>query len=110
MITSKSCAVTGLAAKPQDSFCLGDGWDGGSGKFACNPGPRSRPQPLRLACGIERLAAAATRVSLRRDIDGPRVVDVLRRHRHHTGPAIDVDASEEHKAGTGREIVAVPCA
>src|SRR3954471_5960456 len=32
------------------------------------------------------------------------VVDVLQRHCHHAGPAIDVDLAEELQSETGREV------
>src|SRR3954465_11073990 len=47
-----------------------------------------------------------TRLRLRLDIDRPEVpvVDVLQRHCHHAGPAIDVDLAEELQSETGREV------
>src|SRR5690349_24699448 len=53
--------------------------------------------------------AARPRVGLRVDVDGPQiaVVDVLQRHRHDAGFAVDIDAAEELHAETGREVFAV---
>src|SRR3954454_21681534 len=50
-----------------------------------------------------------TRLRLRLDIDRPEVpvVDVLQRHGHDAGPAIDVDLAEELQSETGREVFAL---
>ena len=52
---------------------------------------------------------AGPRIRTGLDIDRPEVavVDVLQRHGHHFGLAVDVDTAEKLQAETGREILAL---
>jgi hypothetical protein len=49
------------------------------------------------------------RVRLRLDVDRPEIsiVDILQRHRHDAGPAVDIDAAEELQSKTWCEIFAL---
>ena len=68
-----------------------------------------RADSLTIALDMLRHDPARPRIRARLDIDRPEiaVVDVLQRHRHHFGLAVDIDAAEELQAKARCEIFAL---
>src|SRR5260370_30103330 len=86
----------------------------GPAKSARETSRRSRPAGSR-SCdrgqhsGMLRQDFRHPRVRPRLDVDRPKVavVDILQRHRHDSGPSVDINAAEELQPETWREIFAL---